>query len=85
MNIFGLCQTRKPQVVVPTTPNNTVIIRATSPEEAHLFRMIDKHGKCQEVDIRVVSRIAMQRIEKQRRERILSTFLQGMSDELEDK
>ena len=70
----------------PNTPNNSPVtssenIKATLPEKAHLFRMIDSHGKCQEVDIGVVNRITMQRIEQQRRERILSTFLQGMNDE----
>lgn len=83
MNIFGLCQNKNPKVIVPTTPNNTVIIRATSPEEAHLFRMIDIHGKCQEVELRMMNRIAMKQIEKQRREKIMSTFLKGMVDEID--
>lgn len=73
----------------PNTPNNSspaalsVIIKATSPEQAHLFRMIDIHGKCQDVELRMMNRIAMKQIEEQRREQILSTFLKGVCDEVD--
>jgi len=82
MNIFKICGYSTHAVVVPSQSHlGKANIKSVNPEQAHLFRMIDSHGKCQEVDIRMMNRIAMQRIEQQRRDRILSTFLQGMNDE----
>jgi hypothetical protein len=49
----------------------TVTIKATTPKQAHLFRMINTHGKCQDIEIKIINRLAQQQIERDRRNQIL--------------
>lgn len=84
MNIFSLCCASKViSTVIPQNINNTkVSIRATTSEQSHLFRMMEVHGKCQDIEIRMLNTIAMEQIEMQRQEVILRGLLVGAEDNI---
>jgi hypothetical protein len=55
MRIFNLCGGTSSVVSnAHQQKNKSVVITATTPEQAHLFRMMEIHGRCQEIEHRMI-------------------------------